>query len=80
MYTFVVIAVLLQIVFAQSDYDYLSVIQASSDFYKIQRSGRLPDNDIPWRGDSFLDDGQDVGHDLSGGYFDGNYFLIVNDF
>ena len=28
------------------------------------------DNRIPWRGDSTLTDGADVGRDLSGGYFD----------
>lgn len=41
-------------------------------FYEAERSGYLPeDQRVTWRGDSALDDGQDVGHDLEGGYFDG---------
>lgn len=41
-------------------------------FYEAQRSGKLPkDNRIPWRGDSGLKDGCDVGHDLTGGWYDG---------
>ncbi|GAM23141.1 hypothetical protein SAMD00019534_063160 [Acytostelium subglobosum LB1] len=34
-------------------------------FYKYNRAGKLPDNDVPWRGDSVLIDGT-----LQGGYFD----------
>ena len=45
-------------------------------FYEAQRSGALPaDNQISWRGDSSLDDGNDVGLDLSGGWHDGKYHL-----
>ncbi|RXG70392.1 Endoglucanase 7 [Armadillidium vulgare] len=41
-------------------------------FYEAQRSGYLPsDNRFDWRGDSALTDGQDVGLDLTGGYYDG---------
>lgn len=40
-------------------------------FFEAQRSGKLPaDNRIPWRGDSCLSDGSDVGLDLSRAYFD----------
>ena len=40
-------------------------------FYEAQRSGKLPDdNRIQWRGDSALNDGSDVGRDLTGGYYD----------
>lgn len=40
-------------------------------FYEAQRSGVLPDdNRVGWRNDSVTDDGEDVGTDLSGGYFD----------
>ena len=40
-------------------------------FYEAQRSGPLPeDNRVSWRGDSALDDGADVGHDLTGGWYD----------
>jgi hypothetical protein len=36
-------------------------------FYGAQRSGALPaDNPVIWRGDSGLNDGGDVGHDLTG--------------
>ena len=61
----------------KGSYDYKAVIHASLLFYEAQRSGKLPaDNRIHWRGDSMLDDGKDVGHDLTGGYFDGNYYFI----
>jgi len=41
-------------------------------FFEAQRSGKLPaDNLIPWRGDSELNDGKDVGRDLTGGWHDG---------
>ncbi len=40
-------------------------------FYDEQRSGKLPLNErVPWRNDSALDDGKDVGLDLTGGYYD----------
>ena len=40
-------------------------------FYEAQRSGRLPTtNRVSWRNDSCINDGQDVGLDLSGGYYD----------
>ncbi|CAL4177093.1 unnamed protein product, partial [Meganyctiphanes norvegica] len=40
-------------------------------FYEAQRSGPLPaDQRVTWRGDSALDDGADVEHDLTGGYYD----------
>ncbi|CAG0886958.1 unnamed protein product [Darwinula stevensoni] len=56
------------------NYDYASVIRLSYKFYEAQRAGELPDDDIPWRKSSFLDDGSDNGIDLVGGYFDaGDY-------
>ncbi|KAK2453747.1 glycosyl hydrolase 9C3 [Trifolium repens] len=40
-------------------------------FFEGQRSGVLPPNQrVEWRGDSALKDGQDVGIDLVGGYYD----------
>jgi hypothetical protein len=40
-------------------------------FFEAQRSGKLPaDNRKPWRGDSCLANGLDVGLDLSRAYFD----------
>lgn len=40
-------------------------------FYEEQRSGTLPStNRVSWRNNSAVDDGGDVGLDLSGGYYD----------
>lgn len=48
-------------------------------FYEAQRSGKLPStNRVSWRNDSALDDGKDVGLDLTGGYYDagGAYYIL----
>ncbi len=44
-------------------------------FYEAQRSGELPANNrVKWRGDSGLNDGCDIGYDLTGGWYDaGDY-------
>lgn len=55
---------------------YKEVIAKSLKFYKAQRSGRLPDNDIPWRSHSALNDRGQNGEDLSGGYYDGSRNLF----
>jgi len=56
--------------FAQS-FNYGEVLQKSLFFYEAQRSGDLPTtNRINWRGDSALQDGADVGRDLTGGWYD----------
>ncbi|KAG7174919.1 Endoglucanase A-like 1, partial [Homarus americanus] len=53
-------------------YDYSQVLCMSYVFYEAQRSGKLPaDQRVTWRGDSAMGDGSDVGHDLTGGYYDG---------
>ena len=53
------------------EYDYYDVLHKSILFFEAQRSGDLPDdNRIDWRGDSALNDGQDVGVDLTGGWYD----------
>lgn len=53
-------------------YDYADALGKGLLFYEAQRSGKLPsDNKIPWRGDSDLNDGKDVGRDLTGGWHDG---------
>ena len=53
------------------DFNYGEAVQKSLLFYEAQRSGPLPeDNRIEWRGDSAVNDGADVGVDLSGGYYD----------
>lgn len=50
---------------------YAEALRLSLLFYEAQRSGRLPGSQrIWWRGDSALDDGEDAGVDLSGGYYD----------
>ena len=52
--------------------NYKEVIGLSLLFYEAQRSGKLPANNrIPYRRDSALTDGNDVGVDLTGGYYDG---------
>lgn len=53
-------------------YDYGEALRLSVLFYDAQRSGPLPDgHPVEWRGDSGLDDGADVGHNLTGGWYDG---------
>jgi endoglucanase len=57
-------------IFAQT-YNYAEVLQKSLLFYEAQRSGDLPaGNRINWRGDSGMQDGTDVGRDLTGGWYD----------
>jgi hypothetical protein len=52
-------------------FNYAEALQKSFLFYEAQRSGVLPeDNRIEWRGDSAIDDGDNVGVDLSGGYYE----------
>jgi len=52
-------------------FNYGDALGKSFLFYEAQRSGKLPaDNRVPWRGDSALNDGKDVGVDLTGGYYD----------
>ncbi len=52
-------------------YNYGEALQKSIFFYEAQQSGTLPNwNRVTWRGDSALNDGSDVGHDLTGGWYD----------
>ncbi|BAJ32778.1 MULTISPECIES: glycoside hydrolase family 9 protein [Kitasatospora] len=52
-------------------FDYGEALQKSLLFYEAQQSGKLPaTNRVSWRGDSALDDGKDVGLDLTGGWYD----------
>ncbi|KAJ6516028.1 glycoside hydrolase family 9 protein [Mycena sanguinolenta] len=45
-------------------------------FYDEQRSGNLSANNrVPWRNSSAVQDGQDVGLDLSGGYYDAGDYI-----
>ena len=53
------------------DYNYGEALQKSLLFYELQRSGDLPEQvRCNWRGDSALNDGQDAGLDLTGGWYD----------
>ncbi len=53
------------------DFAYGEALQKSIYFYESQQAGRIPSwNRVPWREDSVLNDGNDVGLDLSGGWFD----------
>ncbi|WVZ73469.1 hypothetical protein U9M48_021772 [Paspalum notatum var. saurae] len=50
---------------------YKDALTKSIIFLEAQRSGKLPPNNrVPWRGDSALDDGQLAHVDLTGGYYD----------
>ncbi len=55
-------------------FNYGEALQKSILFYEANRSGRLSTSSIPtrfiWRGDSQLQDGQDNGLDLTGGWVD----------
>lgn len=55
---------------------YKEVLRLSLLFYKAQRSGYLPDNDVPWRKNSALEDKGQNGEDLTGGYYDGKKYFI----
>jgi endoglucanase len=56
--------------FAQN-FNYGEALQKSLFFYEAQRSGDLPSsNRVNWRGDSGMQDGSDVGVDLTGGWYD----------
>lgn len=52
-------------------FNYGEALQKSIFFYEAQQSGPLPDwNRVSWRDDSAVNDGSDVGHDLTGGWYD----------
>ena len=52
-------------------FNYGEALQKSILFYELQRSGKLPETTRSnWRGDSCINDGNDVGLDLTGGWFD----------
>ncbi|SEB05567.1 endoglucanase Cel9A [Paenibacillus sp. 276b] len=56
---------------AAGNHNYAEALQKAVYFYETQRSGNLPeDNRVEWRGDSGLNDGADVGVDLTGGWYD----------
>ncbi len=69
---FYVILVLCMLPFAAiAQYNYGEALQKSLLFYETQQSGVLPDwNRISWRSNAGVNDGQDVGLDLTGGWHD----------
>merc|ERR1711935_1013979 len=59
--------------------DYEKLLHLSGLFYEAQRSGPLPpDNRIPWRWHTAMNDGCDVGHDLTGGWYDAGDHVKFN--
>jgi hypothetical protein len=62
-----------------ADYNYGEALQKSILFYEFQMAGKLPpDMRTNWRGDSCLNDGSDVGLDLTGGWFDAGDHVKFN--
>src|SRR5262245_38662383 len=56
---------------ARKRFYYAEALQKALFFFDAQRSGDLPTGfRVTWRGDSALNDGRDVGIDLTGGYYD----------
>lgn len=55
---------------SRPDFNYAVALEMSLYFYEAQRSGKLGQTRVAWRGDSALKDGADKGVDLSGGYYD----------
>ncbi|WP_238015893.1 glycoside hydrolase family 9 protein [Dactylosporangium sp. AC04546] len=56
---------------AAPTFNYAEALQKSIWFYEAQQSGPKPSwSRVGWRGDSAMKDGQDVGLDLTGGWFD----------
>ncbi len=54
-----------------AQFNYGEALQKSLFFYEVQQSGELPSwNRVTWRADSALNDGADVGLDLTGGWYD----------
>src|SRR5262245_32463350 len=52
-------------------FNYAEALQKAIFFYEAQVSGAKPPwNRVTWRGSSAMQDGADVGHDLTGGWFD----------
>ena len=52
-------------------FNYAEALQKSLFFYECQRAGVLPaGNRVTWRGNAAVNDGSDVGRDLTGGWFD----------
>uniref|UniRef100_A0A2C9WCL0 cellulase n=1 Tax=Manihot esculenta TaxID=3983 RepID=A0A2C9WCL0_MANES len=49
---------------------YADALEVALQFFDVQKSGKLENNRIPWRGNSALQDGRQQGLDLSKGMYD----------
>lgn len=49
---------------------YAEALKVAMQFFDVQKSGKLVDNKISWRGDSALKDGRDMDLDLTKGMYD----------
>jgi len=59
--------------------DYARILNLNLRFYECQWSGKAPENkQVYWRYDSALDDGKDVGLDLTGGFYDAGDHVKFN--
>ncbi len=64
---------------AESGFNYAEALQKSLYFYEAQQAGTpSPNNRVVWRGPACLTDGQDIGRDLSGGWFDAGDHWTAN--
>jgi endoglucanase len=64
---------------AETHFNYAEALQKALYFYEAQQSGPLsPNNGVEWRGASCLTDGQDIGHDLAGGWYDAGDHWTAN--
>lgn len=64
---------------ADATFNYAEALQKTLYFYEAQQSGQLsPNNRVAWRGAACLTDGQDIGRDLSGGWFDAGDHWTAN--
>ncbi|KAF7066882.1 hypothetical protein CFC21_072807 [Triticum aestivum] len=52
------------------DSKYGDALGVALQFFQVQKAGKLVDNQIPWRGDSALNDGKEAKLDLSKGLYD----------
>ncbi|WOL19128.1 endoglucanase 24-like [Canna indica] len=60
------------------DQKYADALGVALQFFQVQKSGKLVNNKISWRGDSALNDGKEAGVDLSKGMYDaGDHMKFV---